>query len=188
MQYAHVKIWLYAYPQLTKLIEALQTSVENQAVLSFKSVESPLETAEKIARDIFICRDLQALRLALKAVLEKLTVEERALLSYKYFSAEKAVRRNPPCEGRTYYRRQQALLKKLGALLAEKGWTEQAFEEKFSEFTPFTNWYRKLALRHDKLNASLSRNPLPCAREGVSCPAGRKTLREPRRCRTRISR
>ena len=49
MAFEYAKAVLYAYPHLAALAEAVGQSAENQAMLSFRSMESTLALAEKIA-------------------------------------------------------------------------------------------------------------------------------------------
>ena len=52
MAFEYAKAVLYAYPHLAALAEAVGQSAENQAMLSFRSMESTLALAEKIAAEV----------------------------------------------------------------------------------------------------------------------------------------
>lgn len=124
MNYGYVKVLLYGYPKLVALAEAVSASVEIQAALSFKSKTGAAETAERIADDIFVCKNLEGVKTALDEVCAALSDEERFFLEYKYFRRRKELQKYGACAAcseRSYFRRQNTLLKKVAALLAGRG-------------------------------------------------------------------
>ena len=74
------------------------------------------------------------------------TEEELFLLEYKYFRRRRVLRERfaacrPDWSERTYYRRQNAVLRKFAAALAAQGWPERAYFSAFSSFPPFSRVY-----------------------------------------------
>ena len=54
MAFEYAKVILYAYPHLAALAEATGQSAENCALLSFRSAESTLALAERIAETLAV--------------------------------------------------------------------------------------------------------------------------------------
>lgn len=150
MAFEYAKVILYAYPHLEALAEAMGQSAENRALLSFKSAESTLAVAERIAESLAVKRRLLLLKEAADGAVGACTEEERFLLEYKYFRRRRELRERfsgaaVSCSERNYFRRQGALLKKMVSELGRRGWTERAFREAFGAFAPFMRAYRALS-------------------------------------------
>lgn len=149
MNVMFVKVLLYAYPKLRAIARSVSAAVENQAVLSFRSKESALVTAEKIVKEMMLQCNLEHVAEALDRVLERLSEEELFFLEYKYFRRNSLLKGKfsgyaPKCCERSYYRKQGALLQKVHFLSAAQGWTEDRFFEAFGEFSYFMKLYRAL--------------------------------------------
>ena len=137
-----VKLYLYAYPELEALASASETAAANRAVLSFRAV-SALRIAESVAEEYAWAHALASLKGALDEIFYLLTAEERALIGYKYFFARDEL--ELACSERSYFRRQAALVKRVAALLALRGWTQERFFREFSGYAPFVRVYRALS-------------------------------------------
>ncbi len=137
----YVKVILYAYPRLKGYADALDCSLENMAMLSFLSREGTLSVAEKMVEQMAISRALLLLEEELEGVLVTLSDRERLLLEYKYFRRKKGMEAlegvQNDCSERSYFRRQNELLQKLGAIFVGRGWSEQWFMRTFGNYTPF---------------------------------------------------
>lgn len=149
MDCLYVKVLLYAYPRLREVSEAVSAGVENKAALSFRSTLSALDTAERIAEEIFLRKNLDCVTDAIERALSMLSEEEMFCLEYKYFRRKRilGVRfagYSPLGSERSYYRKQAELLKKICFRLAAAGWTETRFFEAFGEFPYFMKVYRAL--------------------------------------------
>ncbi len=145
-----VKVFLYAYPRMRALAEAVSAAVENKAVLSFRSMDSALTAAEKIVDEMLLQRNIDGAADCVERVLKTLSDEELFFLEYKYFRRKRLLKEqftqfSPFCSERNYYRKQAALLRKITFLLAAQGWTEQRFFEAFGEFPFFMKMYRLLS-------------------------------------------
>lgn len=149
MAFEYAKAVLYAYPHLAALAEAVGQSAENQAMLSFRSMESTLALAEKIADTLAVKSRLLRLKEAADRAVEACTEEEKFLLEYKYFRRRRELNgrfagMEVSCSERHYFRRQAALLKKIVSELGKAGWTECAFMAAFHSFSPFMRVLRAL--------------------------------------------
>lgn len=143
--YTYVKVLLYSYPKLEALIDAVSVSVTNKAVLSYKSTLKTETLLEKIEEDILLRQALLELNELMKGILATLSEEENYLLEYKYFRRKKVLLGRYAnfslcCSERNYFRKQQALLRKLGALLLKNGWTDEQFRS--STGTLFSRLFR----------------------------------------------
>ena len=159
--YNYVKAMLYCYPHLKTLCAALEDSILNKAVLSFRY--DTLAAAERITEEIFLKNAIARLENDLTKLLRELKCEERYLLDYKYFHKKGA--EVPLCfSERSYYRRQHALLASLRARLIACGWTEEAYLNRFKESVFFMKVYkavcdgeeRKIVNRRAKKTLSVS--------------------------------
>lgn len=117
---------------LEELEEAVSVSVRNKALLSYRSPFSAEEAAACVAAEVFVRQSVSSLRETLDGIVGGLTEEEKLLLEYKFFRRKQYLpkgRVSFPFSERSYFRRQDALLNKIAALLLAAGWTERRFEE-----------------------------------------------------------
>jgi len=143
-----VKTVLYVYPMLRKLSEAVRVSGENKALLSYRAKGDAFDAAKEVADTFFLADRLDFLREAVSGILETLNAEETFLLEYKYFRRKKVLDLGDGkifCSERNYFRRQSALLKKIGFLLAVRGITEQTFLEDYADSLCLMRVYRAIS-------------------------------------------
>lgn len=136
--YELTKALLYAYPMLGELSEAIGCSIENRAVLSFRSCRTALEDAQDIAGDLARRCILEELAFATECVFGLLSEEDNMLLEYKYLRrkhvwAAKYEGKRLPYSERNYYRRQNELIEKICRMYAALGWTEERLESVFCD-------------------------------------------------------
>ena len=136
-----VKVILYSYSRLAPTAEAVQVAARNKALLSYRNPLDTLTLMVRISDEIFLARHLMALKEAVDDALDVLSNEERFLLEYKYFRRKSHRKQFEDfvlgCSQRQYFRKQQALLKRMSALLTRRGWTDKCFMELFGDFSPF---------------------------------------------------
>ncbi len=143
-----VKTALYVYPMLKKLSEAVRTSAENKALLSYRAKGDAFDAAAEVADTFFLADRLDFLREAIGGILSALNEDETFLLEYKYFRRKKVLALGDGkifCSERNYFRRQGALLKKIGFLLALRGVTEQTFLEDYAGSQCLMRVYRAIS-------------------------------------------
>lgn len=148
-RYLYVKLYLYAYPRLSEMEEALLEGAEIKALLSFRTYGDAFTLSVKIADDILMARQLGALREALKKALANCSEEELFFLEYKYFRRKKVLEgrfaeKQAFCSLRQYYRTQVALINRIAALLRVQGYDERSFFELFGSYPPFQRAYGAL--------------------------------------------
>ncbi len=144
--YDYVKVLLYAYPKLNMLADAFSAGAEIKALLSFRC-DQTLDCAEKISERIISGEKLRELDRAMEEMLSFLNEEELYLLEYKYFRRKSELKgrfaqtsfRNSE---REYYRRQNALLKKVAFLLRSRGITEEVYLKEYHPIPPFPRVFR----------------------------------------------
>ncbi len=153
--YDYVKVLLYVYPKLQTIADACFAGAELKALLSFRSFQT-LDCAVKISENILNGKKLRELDGKMREALSLLNEEEMYLLEYKYF------RRASELSGRfadtalsasqrEYYRRQNALLKKVAFLLLARGITEESYLKEYHVISPFSRIYRAVKEGRERL-------------------------------------
>ena len=131
MKNDYVKAVLYAYPALEEIGEAVGTSAENKALLSYKNPRSTEEVAGEIVREIAVREAISELHAIVDGLLNSLTEEENFLLEYKYFRRKSALKSFRGyalgCSERSYFRKQQLLLDKAADYFGKNGWSRERF-------------------------------------------------------------
>lgn len=140
----YVKVVLYAYPILKNVGQDYQEHIQNKALLSYKSEALAERLVEYIAEEIINKRKLEWLKHAVEAVLERLDVTEKTLVAIRYFQKERTIKRKPlsvenapSWSASTYFRKQNRLGEKVGAMLREYGVTNEVFENDFAPLDIF---------------------------------------------------
>ena len=123
----YAKTLLYLYPQTSGIVEAIETEVENKAVLSFRG-GSTEQAIEGIVKEMALkVRLLEAKEYAGRA-LRLLSEKERALIGYKYFKEEN-------CSPREEYSRRGYF---------RKQYDEEKFFAAFSDYPFLMRGYEKI--------------------------------------------
>ena len=150
----YAKVVLYAYPLLKTVGDDYAVHIRNKAVLSYESRLTTEQLAEYLAGEIIEKNSLEWLKDTVAKVIAKLSEEERTLLDIRYFGKTKKLRDflkgqaqkrkngGEGCSQRMYFRRQQRLADKLGAMLYYAGVTQKVYDEHFKNMGIF----RKLHL------------------------------------------
>ena len=166
-----VKAILYTYPKLSRIEEDYEDHIKNKATLSYRYRGSTEALTEYILTEILKKRRLAQLKSDLDQLFLSLTDEERLLLKIRYFgkirraknkeknkTADELSEVNSVREGaekklwseRTYYRKQERLLKKLMAKFNEIGLTKEVFMEELLEYEFLRMVYRFLTVKSKK--------------------------------------
>lgn len=170
MKNDYVKVLLYAYPSLPRIAEAVGTGAENKAFLSFRAYGSAFGIAERVVEEILVKNNLERVYCALREAVSRCTDQEKFLLEYKYFRRKRELKDcdESALSERTYYRRQQRLLKKIAEQLAAQDWTEENCKELFDSFAPFRKLYAALcAGRERQLTLARKRREVRFKRAGA---------------------
>ncbi len=187
MNAINVKTLLYAYPRLGDLAEAAEVAGENKAYLSFRTHRSAFDDCLSVAEEFSLSDRLFRLRRQLTHVVESLTREEQYLLEYKYFRRRKILASLsdmvPTYSVRTYFRKQNELLRKVRSRLMFLGWSDEIFEREFGNFPPFIKLRNRLKEEGER-GAAFRRGECPLRQNSVlSSPEGEARLL-PRRMNT----
>lgn len=141
----YVKVLLYAYPHLRELADASEEGARIKAYLSFRRTDT-LDCAERVAREILAGGILRGVADELDGIVQSLDEQERFLLEYKYFRRRSELARYPEeafsGSEREYFRRQQALVRRIAYLLFVHGLTAQRYFEEIGSIPPFPRLYR----------------------------------------------
>ena len=130
----YVKAILYAYPSLEAIGEAVGVSADNKAFLSYRDPHSAESVAEEILKEIVARTALSELSALVDTMLQHCTEEELFLFEYKYFRRKKILAErfsafSLTCSERSYFRKQNRLLRKAADYFARNGWSQEKFLE-----------------------------------------------------------
>ena len=161
----YVKAMLYAYPHLSRIGEGYGDHIKNKAVLSHDGRVSTERLMEYLAGEILQKQKAEELKTILDKILSSLSDEEKLLLDARYFGKIDGVRRifaavkagladekyraTPLWSERTYFRKQNALLKKIALRLKAQGVGEKEFLNDFAAVDGVSHIYRYLELGKD---------------------------------------
>ncbi len=131
LNYDYIKAILYAYPTMDEIGEAVGASADNKALLSYKDPRGAEDVAVDILKEIAARRALKELSCLVEGLLKDCSAEELFLLEYKYFRRKQFMKEAVPvsCTRRTYFRKQDRLLKKAADYIYRGGWTQERFLE-----------------------------------------------------------
>ena len=168
MENTFVKAILYAYPCLKTAEEDYEVSIENRALLSYRSQKTAEELAISIAQDILEKRKLLWLKEKVEDALQTLTDAEKTLVAIRYFKKERKIKkpvakstgqekRAKTCQKeawseRKYFRVQNRLCEKIRAQFIRLGVSKAVFESEFAGIELFEKICRFLESREGKIS------------------------------------
>lgn len=160
----YVKTALYAYPALKAAAEEVVEHIERKARLSYQNLYGCADLAAYLIGQIDLKERMEYLAHAIGSALGDLSRYERFLLHLRYFGSKKRVIsaysdeeiRRLCGSRRSYYRRQEKLVKKIGERLRQSGITQSVFYRDYGDI--------ELIRRVDRALAS-GRRGARCARE-----------------------
>ena len=149
-----VKEVLYAFPLLETVERDYAEHIENKAVLSYKSNLTAERLAEYIVGEIIEKQRLIWLKQLVIGVLDKLSQQERVMVAVRYFGKSRKAGEKPfgVWSERTYFREQERLAKKLGAMLTAAGITKEKFDKWFAPTQLFISVHKYTKKRTDALS------------------------------------
>ena len=150
---AYIKTALYVYPALRAAAREVSEHIQRKACLSYVSRTSCENLATYLIGQIGVKEKLEELRKTLGEILDKLSDTERFLLYVRYFGNKKkflsafsdeAIRKI--CGSRrSYYRRQERLVRKIGEGLRSRGMTADCFYREYGTIDLIRNVDKALA-------------------------------------------
>jgi len=167
-----VKAILYTYPKLKNFERDYGEHIENRAILSYRFKGSTEEIVEYLAEEILRKRRLARLKETLDGIFARLTEEEKTLLEIRYFgkirkaksakaqedfSESKGAGARFQWSERSYYRKQNRLLKKLVAEFCLAGLTKEIIESEYLCFEFLRAVHRFLSVSGKKIVAPRER-------------------------------
>jgi hypothetical protein len=148
----YAKTILFAYPLLKTVEKDYEEHIRNKALLSFNGRTTALALAEYLAQELIHQQNLCWLKGIVKGILDKLTEEERVLLSIRYFGGGEKLRNFALSKWneRTYFRRQASLEKKIAEQLIVAGLTEKVYASDFQSLDIFRKIHAFVEAGKDK--------------------------------------
>jgi hypothetical protein len=165
----YVRTVLYAYPQLRGIENGYKDHISNQAILSHDGRVATEKLMIYLMEETKRKEKVAELKSLVDRAIENLTLQEQLLLDTRYFGKADTVKRIfaavkagvaqgkyakvKPWTRRTYFRRQDKLLKKIAQRLTALGLTENTFLDEYAELDGVAEIYRYLELRGDELTS-----------------------------------
>ena len=151
MNVIFTKTALYAYANLEAVADQIDELVEKKALSSMNDYSPAIEQCNKIL-DFTLQKDvLFALKIHIEEVLEKLNQYELDCLEYKYFKRKpKEYFIGFDFVSRSYFRRQNKLIKKIAMLLEKAGATDVWFKDYCLEMDFFKELLKRVIEREQK--------------------------------------
>jgi hypothetical protein len=158
-----VKAVLYTYPKLRIIQKDYEEHIQNRAILSYRYKGSVESLTEYLAQEVIRRHRLADLKNNLDKIFQNLTDEEKLLLQLRYFGkirrakngekenfseVTKALKQefveSLKWSERSYYRKQNRLLKKLVAEFNRVGLNKESFENEWLDYEFLRAVYRFL--------------------------------------------
>ncbi len=160
MNTCYAKAVLYAYKNLTKVMEQIDELVEKKALASLSDLSPCLSQCEKILsytkqKDVLI-----TLKIVVDNILKKFSDEDLTFFSYKYFKDRpKEFFVNFDYTGRAYFRRQVKLALTFSEKLEKAGIDDRWFEKNCLQMDFFRELLKRVIL-HEENNAFKNKGKL----------------------------
>lgn len=135
----YIKTALYVFPALKAAAKEVSEHVQRKACLSYGDRLSCEALTEYLLEQIDTKERLETLFYTIGSALDKLSVEEKFLLQVRYFGGKNKVISAYSDEEihkifgsrRSYYRKQEKLVKKIGEKFARNGLNEESFYREY---------------------------------------------------------
>lgn len=158
----YAKVILYTYPFLKTVGKDYEEHIRNKALLSYRNHEQTEVLAEYLAEEILRKESLERLKVIVEGILERLSDVERTLIAIRYFGMKRKIKKapigigaqkenlkNPFRSERNYFRKQQRLSEKVGAMLRCAGITKEVYLKEFAPIDLFSKIQRFVAEGRD---------------------------------------
>lgn len=151
MNVYYVKTALYAYPHIEAILEQIDDLVLRKALSSMSDFSPCEEQCEKILDFTWQKDVLCALKLMVEKALNKLSDMQKDMLDYKYFKQKpKECFIGFDVQSRGYFRRQVALVKKLGERFDKVGLTDEWFDKNCMVMDFFVQMHKRIVKSEQK--------------------------------------
>lgn len=153
MKSSYVKTLLYAYPNIPKIIQRIDTLVEKKARASMSDISSCQEQCEKIVNLTVQKGILFEIRHYLEIIFNRLEEEEKAYVEHKYFKFKtKKQFKNVDFKSRNYFRKQLKLLEYISKCFEWLNLSNEWFEKKCKRVPYIKKLLQSVELRQNTIN------------------------------------
>ena len=165
MNTCYAKAVLYAYKNLTNVMDQIDELVEKKALASLSDLSPCLSQCEKILsytnqKDVLI-----TLKIVVDNILKKFSDEDLTFFSYKYFKDKpKEFFVNFDYTGRAYFRRQVKLAIAFSDKLEKAGIDDKWFEENCLQMDFFKELLKRV-IEHEENNAFKNNKTKPITKK-----------------------
>lgn len=152
MNLIYAKTLLYAYPNISALLEQIDELMEKKALASMTDYSPAEAQCERIIELTEQKKVLIKIYLEVKKILSKFTGLDITCIEYKYFKNKpKEYFKDFDFTGRAYFRRQNKVIKTFSAYLDKTEITDTFFEEKCLAINFFKE-LKKRVIEHEILS------------------------------------
>lgn len=145
MKEIYAKTMLYAYPYVDSMIQRIDEKILNKALSSMFDTSPSEEQCAKVVVLSGKKEDLRYLKHLVERMVMKFSFSDFDYFDYRYFKLRpREYYKGKIKIDRTYYRKQERLLKKFCSILLAIGGDDTWFEEKFLTIKYIKNLYQKI--------------------------------------------
>lgn len=151
MKEIYAKAMLYAYPYVDSMIQRMDEKIMNKALGSMFDTSPSEEQCAKVVVLLGQKEDLKYLKHVIERMIMKFPLSDFDYFDYRYFKIRpKEYYKDKIKIDRTYYRKQDRLIKKFCSIFCAIGGDDKWFEEKFLSIKYIKNLYNKLLERESE--------------------------------------
>lgn len=141
----YAKTMLYAYPYIDKMIQRLKDRILNKAMASMFDFSPSEEQCASVVVLIQKKDDLVQLKHVIERMIMKFSFSDFDYFDYKYFKIRPRKDYQDKIKlDRTYYRKQDKLIKKFCKIFSAIGGDDKWFEDKYLNIGYIRNLYSKV--------------------------------------------
>ncbi len=145
MNEKYIKTMLYAYPYIDSMVKRLEQKIINKAVGSMFDVSPSEEQCAKVAVMVQRKEDLKELKHLIELMIMKFSFSDFDYFDYKYFHIRpREYYKDKIKLDRTYYRKQEKLLKKFESIFSAIGGDDEWFKDKYLPIGYVRNVYTRV--------------------------------------------
>lgn len=132
MNEKYVKTMLYAYPYIDSMVKRLEDKIINKAVASMFDISPSEEQCAQVIVMVQRKEDLKELKHLIELMIMKFPFSDFDYFDFKYFHIRpKEYYKDKIVLDRTYYRKQEKLLKKFQLIFSAIGGDDEWFKDKY---------------------------------------------------------
>ncbi len=145
MKEIYAKTMLYAYPYVDSMIQRINEKILNKALSSMFDTSPSEEQCAKVVVLTGQKEDLKYFKQVIERMIMKFSFSDFDYFDYRYFKIRpREYYKDKIKVNRTYYRKQERLLKKFCSIFVAIGGDDKWFEEKFLTIKYIKTIYQRL--------------------------------------------